>query len=102
MDGFKFTEAEKEWMVKNIYGGDRGMFAKDMPQIEGAASTATYYYYEGEEEQYIGRDQARRMLGTEEWLSGLTRAAFHWNAAREAIGGQTIFIDCRAMFTTAA
>ncbi|MGN0130693.1 MAG: hypothetical protein ACI4CE_07395 [Methanomethylophilus alvi] len=98
MNNYKFTEAEKDYIFNHVYCGNRKNFKADLPQIESAVDVAAYYYYEGEREVYIGRDEARRMLGTEEWLSGVSRAAFHWTASREAVGGQTIFIDCSQLF----
>lgn len=98
MSNYKFTDAEKGYLLQKIYGGNRKNFKADFPQIELAADIASYYYYEDEREVYIDRNQARRMLGTETWLSGISRAAFHWTASREAVGGQTIFIDCSPLF----
>lgn len=98
MSNFKFNDEEKDYLLNRVYSGNRKNFEADFPQIEAAVDIASYYYYERETEVYIDRDHARRLLGTEAWLSGISRAAFHWTAARDAIGGQTIFIDCTKLF----
>ena len=96
--GYKLTEEERGLLAEKVYGGDAKAFARDLPQIETAAGAAVYYYYRGEEEVFIERDKAIRILGAEKWLSGIARAAFRWNASRDAADGRTIYIDCSSIF----
>jgi len=60
--------------------------AEDIPQIQEAAlSKYTRYelYKNGEDKgKSISRDEVIRLLGRKEWLSGLSRSAFHFSAVR--------------------
>ena len=46
----------------------------------------------------ISKKKAIEMLGLEIFLSGISRAAFHWDAARQTPDGLNIDIDCRKLF----
>ena len=63
-----------------------GVPADDFRQIQEAAlSKHTRYelYKNGEDKgKRISRDEAIRLLGRKEWLSGLSRSAFHFSAVR--------------------
>lgn len=46
----------------------------------------------------ISNQKAIEMLGLEVFLSGISRAAFHWDAGRQTPDGITIDIDCSKLF----
>ena len=66
----------------------------DLAQIERAGGVTTYER-EGRE---ISADNARRLLGTRAWLSGLGRSTFHWDAARIDRYGKVISFDSRKLY----
>ena len=80
-----------------------GCPAEDIPQIRDAALTkyTRYTLYENEKRagKRISEKEAIRLLGRKMWLSGLSRSAFHYNAARN-IGDSEAFIiiDSRRLF----
>ena len=71
-----------------------GYRREDFAQIERAGDVTTYER-EGRE---ISADNARRLLGTKAWLSGLGRSAFHWDAARIDRYGKIISFDSRKLY----
>ena len=94
-----FTMTEKKYLHDVVYRNAEEQFKEDYPQMERAAEVAKYYWYEGEKKHLISRTTAKRMMGMEMWLSGIARAAFHWDACRQSKDGKRdIFVDCRAMF----
>ena len=58
---------------------------KDFAQIEAAAQKTKYYILPGKER--ISRSKAIQILGRKNYLSGLARSAFHWDAIRYADDG---------------
>ena len=71
-----------------------GYRKKDIEQIEVATSLTRYKY----NDKLICDGKARKLLGDEEYLSGISRSAFHYTAARYTPGGETIFFDSSALF----
>ena len=69
-----------------------GYSDRDISQIEKAAhSRNTIYHMDG---LRICRDYAIQVLGREEYLSGLSRSAFHATAERTTIdGAHTVSFD---------
>ena len=80
----KMRETLREW----------GHQENEIEQIERATEVTTYE----RNGRTISEDDARRLLGTRVWLSGLSRSAFHWDAARIDRYGQTVSFDSRKLF----
>lgn len=73
---------------------DWGYKGKDINQIE-IATSLTKYEYKG---KLICDVKARKLLGDEEYLSGISRSAFHWSSSRETPDGDTVAFDSSALF----
>ncbi len=71
-----------------------GYLKRDMHQIE-VATSLTRYEYKG---KLICDEEALDLLGTEEYLSGIARSAFHWTCVRETPSGEKIYFDTSALF----
>lgn len=80
----KMRETLREW----------GHPENEIEQIERATEVTTYE----RNGRTITEEDARRLLGTRVWLSGLSRSAFHWDAARIDRYGQTVSFDSRKLF----
>ena len=50
------------------------------------------------EDKKISIDKAIEILGREDFLSGLSRASFHWTSVRENDKGDSVYFDCSKMF----
>lgn len=83
----KLTEQDK-LILRNW-----GYPESDMKQLQRAAS---WCKYEGENDERLVAKEVISILGRETWLSGISRAAFHYSATREN-NGQTVYFDCYAM-----
>ena len=46
----------------------------------------------------ISIDEAIEILGRENFLSGLSRASFHWTCSRANDKGVSVYFDCSKMF----
>lgn len=46
----------------------------------------------------ISIDKAIEILGREDFLSGLSRASFHWTSVRKNDKGDSVYFDCSKMF----
>lgn len=46
----------------------------------------------------ISRLEAKQILGSKEFLSGLSRSAFHWDAVRIANDGTSVYFDSSKLF----
>lgn len=69
---------------------------KDFPQIEEAMRKYyTTYDLDGET---ISREQAIALLGREAYLSGISRSAFHYTAARSTDDGRVVGFDSSKLF----
>lgn len=88
------TKEDKDTLLKWGYPDT------DFPQIERAIKVATYTVWDENKpvKKQLTKQQAIRVLGRREWLSGIGRAAFHWNSCRQAKQGTLIHIDCRKLF----
>ena len=79
MAEFKLTEKDKK-LLKGW-----GYLDEDMAQIEEGANvgTITFTYKKNKSvEHEITPQKAIRIIGREQFLSGLSRSAFHWSAIR--------------------
>lgn len=73
-----------------------GYSLQDIMQIDDVVD---YTLFETSRKKRIDEFIARRMLGTYNFLSGLSRAAFHWSAERDCANGKgTVSFDCSAYF----
>ena len=96
----KLTDKDKEYLLEKIYEGIKQTFDEDLPQIEEADVT-TYTLYKGDKSDgRISRTKAIALCGREGWLSGLSRAAFHWTAMREVKGKPNLYVgfDAHKLF----
>lgn len=96
-----FNDNDKAYLLNAIYGGIKQTFEEDLPQIEDAADVTTYTLYKGDKKEgRISREKAIELCGREKWLSGLSRAAFHWTAMREVKGKENEYVgfDARRLF----
>ena len=97
----EFTNDDKKYLLEKIYGGIKQTFDEDLRQIEDAADVTTYTLYKGDKKEgRISRTKAIELCGREKWLSGLSRAAFHWTAMREVKGKENEYVgfDARRLF----
>lgn len=84
----KLTEADKKQLKK------WGYRKSDLDQIE-IATSLTRYEIDG---KLVCDEEARELLGDEEYLSGISRSAFHWSASRETPDGRVLSMDSSALF----
>lgn len=81
-----------EMMIKTLR--EWGHPEKEIEQIERATAVTTYE----RNGRTISEEEARRLLGTRVWLSGISRSAFHRSAARVDRCGQTVYLDSSGLF----
>lgn len=81
-------ETLKEW----------GHLDKDLPQINRAITKTDYFYSHNGKEEKITHKQARELLGDEQFLSGISRSAFHYSSCRKIEGKGSVSFDSRKMF----
>lgn len=89
----KLTEEDKKLLLS--WGFAEG----DFRQIEEAMQKSKTKYKLGSVR--ISREEAIRLLGRREYLSGLSRSAFHYTAARSvpmSTTGETVYFDSSALF----
>lgn len=68
---------------------------RDFKQIDEAIDVTKYEY----EEKRISKKKAIELLGRKVWLSGISRSAFHWTAARSVDGDdKCVFFDSSKLF----
>lgn len=84
----KLTNRDKELLIK------RGYNDKDMAQIEEATRKTVYEM----DDKKISTKKALEVLGREEYLSGISRSAFHWSSARSNENGETVYFDSSRLF----
>lgn len=73
-----------------------GHQAADFPQIEAALlAKNTKYTLDG---HTISQAAAIALLGREQFLSGISRSAFHTTAARETEAGKIVLFDSSHLF----
>lgn len=83
----KLTKMDRELLIK------WGYREEDLNQIE-EATTKTVYEMNGKK---ISQKKALEVLGREEYLSGISRSAFHWSSARNN-NGDTVYFDSSKLF----
>ena len=93
----KLTEKDKEDLLA------MDVPPEDFRQIADAAQlkyTKYSLYAKGSERgKRISRDDAIRLLGRKEWLSGLSRSAFHFTACRDTLDGASfVLFDSHKLF----
>lgn len=71
---------------------------KDLSQINKAITKTDYRYCHNGKEEKITHKQARELLGNEQFLSGISRSAFHYSSCREIEGKGYVDFDSRRMF----
>ena len=87
----KLTKNERTILAK--WGHDES----EIERIQWAAEFTNY------ERNGVGisEENAKRLLGTEKWLSGLSRSAFHWTSYRLDRYGKGISFDSSMLFEIA-
>lgn len=90
MKTFRLTEEDK----KQLYLF--GFLDKDFPQIELAAQEVDLYHGN----RKISVDKCIELIGRKNFLSGISRAAFHWTATRSINedGSDFVLFDGFAMW----
>lgn len=73
-----------------------GYQAADFPQIEAALQARNTKYTL--DEQTISQAAAIAVLGRKQFLTGISRSAFHATAARETEDGKIVLFDSSRMF----
>ena len=73
---------------------DLGVQEEDFNQIEQATKVTTYKL----KNKKIGIEKAIELLGIREYLSGISRSAFHFTACRYTKYGQCIYFDSSRLF----
>jgi len=84
----KLLKTDKEILTQWGYEDE------DIKQIE-KATTKTVYELNNEK---ISITTALEVLGREEFLSGISRSAFHWSSSREGINGERVSFDSSRLF----
>lgn len=75
---FRLTDEDKKILLS---WGNR---EDELDQIELEANVCEYTQcYKSKPDRKITRDEAIKLLGRKEFLSGIERTAFHWNCGRE-------------------
>ncbi|MDA3053258.1 hypothetical protein OFO01_07160 [Campylobacter sp. JMF_01 NE2] len=77
MKKFVLTQEDKEYLLK--YGN----LEQDLEQIEQGINVGVFKY----KNRKISYKKAIELLGRDEFLSGASRASFHWNTSRETLNG---------------
>lgn len=89
---FKLTESDKEYLLKI------GYHQSDFRQIERAANITQFEKITSDKAEKINMETALTLLGREDFLSGISRSAFHWSAMRECQNGYSIYFDSSKLF----
>lgn len=85
-----------------LTSNDKGMLRKwgfsdqDFAQIEEALQKSKTKYKLGSDP--ISREEAIVLLGRDVFLSGISRSAFHFTAARETADGKVVYFDSSRLF----
>lgn len=85
----KLQKSDKEYLLSI------GYLDRDLPQIEEAVGKTIY---ETEEGKRVSHKEARRILGTERFLSGIGRSAFHFSSVRDGMDGTKIYFDSSRLY----
>lgn len=84
----KLTKSDIDYLLRI------GHHADEIPQIKEAVRKCRYTDEKGD---IITAEAALKNLGDEEFLSGISRAAFHWSSGREK-GKHYVTFNCSNMF----
>ena len=71
-----------------------GNTKKDVEWIECALVMSTFKF----RGRRISAEKAIRLLGQENFLSGLSRSAFHWSAVRNTEDGERVMFDSSRLY----
>ena len=82
------TEEDKRQLLK------WGHKETDIPQVEEATSKTIYIL----NDVRISRKEAIQLLGRNNYLSGISRSAFHYTACRVTTDGKSIIFDSHKLF----
>lgn len=85
----KFTDEDKKMLLS------LGYEPEDIPQIEDATVTVKLKTEDGKK---INVDTAIKILGRREFLSGISRSAYHFSASRVSDSGKKVYFDNSRMF----
>ena len=92
----KLTNKDKE--ILRQFGDEEA----DFEQIERAIGKTTYTLQGNKNgifvERKITAKKAIELLGRKNFLSGISRSAFHWSAVRETDDGREIYFDSSRLF----
>ena len=78
-----------------------GFSESDFEQIEKAARRTKYSLSSaanGWRYERITAKEAEKILGRKDFISGLSRSAFHWSAVRMTGTGSKVYFDSSSMF----
>lgn len=92
----KLTKREVDYL-KNVCGESD----EDIKQIERVICNRNLKITIEEKngkERRISYVQAKHLLGWEQFMSGIDRAAFHWSSARKTDDGRVIYFDASEFF----
>lgn len=73
-----------------------GVSEQDFAQIEKALQKSKTEYTLGSDP--ISREKAIVLLGRDVFLSGISRSAFHYTAARQTVDGKVVYFDSYKLF----
>lgn len=86
----KLNNDDKKWLL------ELGETEEDFWQIEQALNAnITKYTVDGVP---VSRDEAIRLLGRKQFISGICRSVFHYTAARETAKGKVVLFDSSRLF----
>ena len=75
---FLLTEDDKELLIS------WGYLQKDLDQIELEANVCKYeQVFKRKPEKELTREEVIKKIGRKQYLSGISRTAFHWNCCRD-------------------
>ena len=74
-----------------------GIEEEDFNQIERAIKKTVYELKVKDITKEITQEEALKILGREEFLSGISRSSFHWSAVRNK-EDKTIYFDSSKLF----
>lgn len=78
---FELTEEDKRMLR------DWGHPVEDFPQIENAANLSIF---DLDGEKSVSWEEAVEAIGREQFLSGISRSAFHWSSSRDGVDSDGI------------
>jgi hypothetical protein len=85
-------EFTKEDIAKLLGFGHR---KSELKQLQEAAIVCKYT---DEDDRRISATKVLEMIGRDQWLSGISRAAFHFTCGRGEHGKNYVHFDCNDLF----